>query len=202
MNKEIKNVVVYASASPDVDEIYYKTATELANIIVKEGFGIVYGGSRRGLMYACAGNVQNCGGRVVGVMPQKFVDLGFANPQDCTEFYVTKGMRERKAKLDELSDAVIAISGGFGTLEEISEMIVQKILGYNNKPIVFLNTNHFYDNLFEFFEQLIFERFAQTKVSYYYYLAQSPEEVIGYLKTYVPNELPKTVDDIYVKGNA
>ena len=74
MNKEIKNVVVYASASPDVDEIYYKTATELANIIVKEGFGIVYGGSRRGLMYACAGNVQNCGGRVVGVMPQKFVD--------------------------------------------------------------------------------------------------------------------------------
>ena len=104
--------------------------------------------------------------------------------------------------MDELSDGIIALPGGFGTLEEVSEMIVQKILGYNNKPIVFLNTNHFYDNLFEFFEQLIFERFAQTKVSYYYYLAQSPEEVIGYLKTYVPNELPKTVDDIYVKGNA
>ena len=189
MNKEIKNVVVYASASPDVDEIYYKTATELANIIVKEGFGIVYGGSRRGLMYACAGNVQNCGGRVVGVMPQKFVDLGFANPQDCTEFYVTKGMRERKAKLDELSDAVIAISGGFGTLEEISEMIVQKQWGYSNKPTVILNTNGFYDDLIRFFDKIINLHFAPEHSHNLYYVAKTPQEVIDYIKSYKYEEV-------------
>ena len=89
-----------------------------------------------------------------------------------------------KAKLDELSDAVVALAGGFGTLEELSEIIVQKQLGYNNKPIVILNTNNFYDKLNEFFEVIITEHFANENSRKLYYIANSPEEAISYIKNY------------------
>ena len=149
----IKNICVFASASNDLAEVYYKDAQKLGRLIAELGYGVVYGGSRRGLMYACAGAVKEAGGKVYGIMPEKLANIGLANPEDCDEFYVTKGMRERKAKLDELSDAVVAIAGGFGTLEEISEMITQKQLGYSNKPIVILNTNGLYNSLVDFFEK-------------------------------------------------
>ena len=115
--------------------------------------------------------------------------MGCANPEDCDEFILTKGMRERKAKLDELSDAVVAIAGGYGTLEELSELIVQKQLGYNNKPIVILNTDGFYDNLIMFFESIINRNFANEESRKLYYVAKTPSEVIEYIKSYQPEEI-------------
>ena len=100
--------------------------------------------------------------------------------------------------MDNNADAVIALAGGFGTLEEISEILDHKIIGYNTKPVIFLNTNGFYDKLFEFFEHIINENFARQGVRELYYLAQTPEEVIEYLKNYTPNEAPNSVEDIYV----
>lgn len=184
MTNPVKNICVFASASNDLAEVYYKDAQELGILIAQSGYGIVYGGSRRGLMYACAGAAKNAGGKVYGIMPQKLADIGLANPEDCDEFYVTKGMRERKAKLDELSDAVIAIAGGFGTLEEISEMITQKQLGYSNKPIVILNTNGLYNPLVEFFEKVIDQGFADNALRTVYYIANTPEDAIDYIKSY------------------
>ena len=181
----VKNICVYASASNDLDEIYYQSAQKLGQIIAKNNYGMVYGGSRRGLMYACAEAVKKSGGKVIGVMPEKLAEL-FGNPEDCDEFYITAGMRERKAKLDELSDAVIAIAGGFGTLEEISEMITQKQLGYSNKPTIILNTSGFYDNLIGFFNNIIEKRFAAEHSKLLYYVANTPEEAIEYIKTYKP----------------
>lgn len=184
----IKNICVYASSSNDLAEIYYKEAAELGNQIGSNGFNIVYGGSRRGLMYACAGAVKDSGGGVIGIMPEIFANPKFANPEDCDEFYVTSGMRERKALLDEKSEAVIALAGGFGTLEELSEMIVQKQLGYNKKPIVLLNTNGFYDSLISFFENIIKERFANSYSRELYYIAQTPQEAVEFIKNYIPSE--------------
>ncbi|MCQ2744603.1 MAG: TIGR00730 family Rossman fold protein [bacterium] len=180
----IKNICVFASASNDLAEVYYKDAQELGKLIAQKGFGIVYGGSRRGLMYACAGAVKEMGGKVYGIMPEKLANVGLANPEDCDEFYITKGMRERKAKLDELSDAVIAIAGGFGTLEEISEMITQKQLGYSNKPIVIMNTNGLYNHLIEFFEKIIEQGFADKELRKVYYVANSPEDALNYIENY------------------
>ncbi len=180
----IKNICVFASASNDLAEVYYKDAQELGKLIAQKGFGIVYGGSRRGLMYACAGAVKEMGGKVYGIMPEKLANVGLANPEDCYEFYITKGMRERKAKLDELSDAVIAIAGGFGTLEEISEMITQKQLGYSNKPIVIMNTNGLYNHLIEFFEKIIEQGFADKELRKVYYVANSPEDALNYIENY------------------
>lgn len=184
----LKNVCVFASSSDKLDEIFYKDASELGALLGKSGMNIVYGGSRLGMMYACAKGVKDNGGKVIAVMPERLYDFGVGNREDCDEFYLTSGMRERKAKMDELSDAVIAIAGGFGTLEEISEMIVQKQLGYNSKPIVILNTNGFYDDLIRFFETIISRNFAKAQTRDLYYIASTPTDVLEFLSGYVAQE--------------
>ena len=185
----IKNVCVFASSSNNLKECFYKDASELGKLLGQAGMNIVYGGSRLGLMYACASSVKANGGKICGVMPQKLKDFGVGNPEDCDNFILTSGMRERKAKMDEISDAVIALAGGFGTLEEISEMIVQKQLGYNNKPIILLNTDGFYNNLIKFFDEIITLNFAKESTRELYYIADSPELAINYLKSYNPQEI-------------
>lgn len=182
----IKNVCVFASASDNVDSIYYKDAELLGKELASSNYNLVYGGSHKGLMFACANSAKNNGSKIFGVMPKVFVDIGLANPEDCAGFYVTEGMRERKALLDNISDAVIAIAGGFGTLEELSEMIVQKQLEYNNKPIVILNTNNFYKHLLAFFEDTIIKKFAAEDSVSLYYVASTPKEAVEYIKNYKP----------------
>lgn len=188
----IKNICVFASSSQNLAPIYYQEAEHLGTLIGKSGRNIVYGGSRLGMMYACAKATKSNGGKIIGVMPEKLCNIvGVGNPEDCDDFFLTSGMRERKAKMDELSDAVIALAGGFGTLEELSEMIVQKQLGYNSKPIVLLNTNDFYSNLNNFFETIIKENFAKPSSRELYYIASNADEAINYLNSYnpVPYEL-------------
>ena len=179
----MKNICVFASSSNYLDEIYYKDAKELGQLIGQNRYNIVYGGSTLGLMWACASKVQQNGGKVYGVMPQRLVDMG-CRTDNCDEFFLAEGMRDRKAKMDEISDAVIALAGGFGTLEELAEMIVQKQLGYNKKPIVILNTNGFYDKLLEFFEVIIEEKFANKLSRELYYIAKTPQDAVDYIKNY------------------
>lgn len=101
--------------------------------------------------------------------------------------------------MDELSQALIALPGGFGTLEELSEMIVQKQLGYNQKAIVILNTNGFYDKLLDFFEEIINQKFANTKARNLYFVAQTPQEAVNYLKNYMPEDHAIKKEDIYAR---
>lgn len=183
----IKNVCVFASSSNNLDNEFYKASSEFGELLGLNGMNIVYGGSRLGSMYACASAVSKNGGKIIGVMPQRIYDFGVGNPEDCSEFYLTDGMRERKAKMDELSDAVVALAGGFGTLEEISEMIVQKQLGYNTKPIVILNTRGFYNHLIDFFQEIMDSKFAKSSSSELYYIAQTPSEAVEYLINYKPS---------------
>ncbi len=185
----MKNVCVFASSSNKLEQAFYNDAEKLGELLAKNGYNIVYGGSRLGMMYACARAVKQNGGKILGVMPQKLVEFGVANPNDCDEFFETVGMRERKAKMDAISDAVIALAGGFGTLEEISEMIVQKQLGYNSKPIILLNTNGFYDNLITFFETIMKNSFAKETARELYFIASTPEDAIKYLNNYIPKEI-------------
>jgi len=180
----MKNVCVFASSSNLLNPKFYEDASELGTLLGKNGLNIVYGGSRLGMMYACASKVKENGGNIIGIMPKRLYDFGCGNPEDCAEFILTEGMRERKAKMDELSDAVIALAGGFGTLEEVSEMIVQKQLGYNKKPIIFLNTEGFYDNLVKFFDSIISDGFAKKETKELYYLAETPKDALKYLLNY------------------
>ncbi len=198
MNNNIKRVCVFASSSNFLDEVYYEEAKELGKLLGQNNYDIVYGGSNLGLMWACASNVKEYGGKITGVMPEKLHNMGVFT-EGCDEFIITTGMRERKAKIDEISDAVITLAGGFGTLEEISEMIVQKQLGYNKKPIIILNTNGFYSKLNEFFEEIIEQKFANKNMRKIYYIAQTPAETIEYLKNYEPSSLDVDKNAIYAR---
>lgn len=189
MNK-IKNICVFASSSNYLEDVYYKDAKELGQLIGQNGYNIVYGGSTLGLMWTCASEVQNNGGKVIGVMPQRLADMG-CKTDNCDEFFMAVGMRDRKDKMDKISEAVIALAGGLGTLEELSEMIVQKQLGYNKKPIVILNTNGFYNKLLEFFDRIIEEKFANKMTRNLYYVAKTPQDAIDYIKNYQePDRIP------------
>ena len=183
MTNDIKTICIFASSSEKLDKIYYNDAYNLGVEIAKNNFNIVYGGSNLGLMGEVTQAAKSHGSEITGVMPEKLYNFGI-HPGDCTKFILTKGMRERKAKMDELSQALIAIAGGFGTLEELSEMLVQKQLGYNNKPIVILNTNGFYNNLINFFNDIINKNFAPKETSNLYYIAKTPKEAIEYIKNY------------------
>lgn len=198
MNNNIKRVCVFASSSNFLDEKYYGDAKELGKLLGQNNYDIVYGGSNLGLMWACASQVKEHGGKITGIMPEKLHNLGVFT-EGCDEFIITAEMRERKAKIDEISEAVIALAGGFGTLEELSEMIVQKQLGYNKKPIVILNTNGFYNKLNEFFEEIIEQKFANKNMRKIYFIAQTPTEAIEYLKNYEPSTLDVDKNAIYAR---
>lgn len=185
MTNQIKYVCVYSSSSDSLPEIYYKEAQLLGELMGKSGFNLIYGGSTLGTMGINAKAVKENGGKVIAVIPEKLHRI-CEQYEQCDNIYITKEMRERKAKMDELSDAVIALAGGFGTLEEISEMIVQKQLGYTDKAIIILNTNNFYNHLLNFFENMIGQNFANTDMHEACFIAQNPHEVINYLKNYKP----------------
>ena len=195
----IKNICVFASSSNYLEEAFYEDSRELGKLIGENGFNIVYGGSTLGMMWACAEQVKLNSGKVYGVMPQRLVDMG-CRTDNCDEFHLAAGMRDRKQKMDEISDAVVALAGGFGTLEELAEMIVQKQLGYNKKPIVILNTNGFYDKLLEFFDVIVEEKFANRISKELYFVAKTPQEAIDYIKTYKEPERVVSKHDIYARG--
>ena len=197
-NNNIKSVCVFASSSDFLEKSYYEDAASLGELLAAAGMDMVYGGSTLGLMWACANAVKSNGGKITGVMPQKLCDFGVSSKL-CDEFHLTTGMRERKAKMDELSDSLIALAGGFGTLEELAEMIVQKQLGYNNKAIVILNTNNFYDKLIEFFDVIISQNFCKCAPDGLYYVAQTPEDAVEYLKNYTPVFKALTREELYAK---
>ena len=168
----------------------------LGKLIGENGYNIVYGGSTLGMMWSCASMVKKYGGKVIGVMPEKLVEMG-CRTDNCDEFYTSPGMRERKAKMDEISDAVIAMPGGFGTLEEFSEMFVQKQLGYNKKALVLLNSHGFYDKLLEFFNTILYDKFANNYARDLIYVAKTPQEAISYINNYKMPDFTPSKHEIY-----
>lgn len=194
----IENVCVFASSCNYLEEVYYKDAKELGKLIAEAKIDLVYGGSCLGLMWACAEEVKENGGKLTGVMPEKLRDMDVYSDY-CDEFFVTPCMRSRKEKMDDLSQAVITLPGGFGTLEELSEMIVQKQLGYCNKPIVILNTNGFFDKMLLFFDEIINQKFAANKAAKLYFVANTPQEAVDYLKNYEPVDYSVKKEDIYAR---
>lgn len=179
----MKNICVFMSSSNNVEEKYYVCAKELGKLIAKNGFNLVYGAGSVGLMYEVAKNAQMNGAKVFGVIPKKLTGVG-VDYKECDEYFVTDCMRSRKDKMDRLSDAFIALAGGFGTLEEVLEIITSKQLGYHNKPIVFVNTDGFYNDLFNQFKKFYQEKFTKEQYKNLYFVANKPQEAIEYIKSY------------------
>lgn len=180
----MKNICVYCAATNDVREIFYKDAKEIGKLIAQNGYNLIYGGSKLGLMGAVSQSAQEHGGHVCGIMPKKIFEAISKDKGNVSEFILTEDIHERKNLLDSKSDAVITLAGGFGTLDELAEIIDLKKIGYNSKPIVILNTDGFYDNLITFFNKIIAENFAKPNANVIYYVANTPEDAINYIKNY------------------
>lgn len=180
-----KIICVYSSSSCTVNNIYFEAASKLGEGIALNGDTLLFGGGLIGLMGATAKAVHQFGGKVIGVIPEA-LNLKGVVYESCDELIVTKGIRERKAAMDSTSDAFIALPGGFGTLEEILEIISLKLLRYHNKPIIILNINGLYDKLLEQFENIISGQFAKEECRKLYFITDSVAAALNYIDTYIP----------------
>jgi hypothetical protein len=179
------NICVFSSSSNALAEVYVDEARELARLIGSSGFNLVNGGSNVGLMDVVTRVAGKNGAKTIGVIPEKLRDFNLAS-EHAHEIIVSGDMMERKAKMRDLSDAFIALAGGFGTLEEILEVVTLKQLGYHHKAIVFINTNGFYDDLFRQFEKSFEEKFAKESYRRLYFIASDAAEAIQFITNYKP----------------
>lgn len=182
-----KKICVYCSASSSLNPKYYDFAAQVGEKIAKNGFDMVYGGTVVGMMGVVANNVIKFGGEVTGVIPERIEEAHIGHP-NLAKVIVTKDMRTRKATMERLSDIFLVLPGGFGTLEEVSEMIVAKQLSLHTKPIVFINFDGFYDQLNAAFEKYYTEGFAKDEMRDVYYIANSIDDAFKYLDSYKVKE--------------
>ena len=147
------NITVYLGSNDGRDPALKKAVRELGYWIGRNHHTLIYGGSKRGLMGELAESVLMAGGKVIGVEPQFFIDDGFLH-EGITETISTETMAERRIKMMEMGDAYIALPGGIGTLDEISEVIVMAALGKHQKPCIIYNKNGYYDLLRGMFDRM------------------------------------------------
>jgi len=166
---------VYCASSDRLDPKYPAVAEELGREMVRRGWGLVYGGGRTGLMGAVARAVKESGGRVVGVIPE-FMKVRELAYDEADELVTVITMRERKLLMETRADAFVALPGGWGTLEEIAEILTLRQLDVVRKPCVFLNQDGFYDPLFRLFERMLaYNFFRPSNLELYRVAATVPE---------------------------
>ena len=179
----IKRVCIYCASSNRMDGIYSKDAELLGRLLGQKGINVINGAGVVGLMGILSDAVLSSGGTVTGVIPKFMVDKGLCHP-NLTEVIVTDTMHERKKKMADLSDAVIALPGGYGTMEELLEIITWRQLGIFTKPIIILNTLYYYNNLLWTLCQAVEKKFIREEHAQLWHEAKNPNEVIEILSTF------------------
>lgn len=186
----MKRVAVYCGASLGNSPVYQELTGRLGSWLVSQQLGLVYGGGDVGLMGTLADTVLSEGGEVIGVMPTFLVEREIAHPK-LTELIIVEGMHERKKKMMDLADAYIALPGGPGTLEEISEAISWARVGEHGNPCVLLNINGYYDLLAAFFDKMVAEGFLSQEDRDRILITDSLEEVDLFFSNHVPAAVRK-----------
>lgn len=173
-------ICVFASSSSRINNEYATAATSLGLLLARERINIVYGGGGIGLMGKLADAVLEHGGSITGVIPSFMKDEGWDH-SGVNEMIITSDMGERKKRMFAMADGVVALPGGVGTLEELTEAITLKQLGIFHGPIIILNTLNFYKSLIDFLEHMISGKFLRFEHKEIWKIADTPEEVIAYL---------------------
>lgn len=186
----MKNIAVYCSSSDILHKDYFDVAEKTGKVIGDNGYTLIYGGGKTGLMGKVAESTHNNKGKVTGVFPKIFIDKDLAY-EKADEFIITEDMYERKKTMAEKADAFIVLPGGFGTLEEVLDVITQKQLEIHKKPIVFINTRGYYNKLIEMFEVTYEENTAKTQHRDLYYVTDNIEDAFKHIKNYTPPILPQ-----------
>lgn len=156
----MKRICVYCGSSPGKSEAYRTAAHQLGQELVQAGIGLVYGGGSVGLMGVIANEVMDHGGEVIGVIP-KDLDFREVSNRALTDLRLVANMHERKALMAELSDGFIAMPGGYGTLDEMFEILTWSQLGLHEKPFGLFNVNNFYQPLLTFLDHVVEEQFIE-----------------------------------------
>ena len=175
-------ICVYSASSTQIDAAYVEAATRLGTLMGEQGINLVNGAGRMGLMAATADAVLAAGGEVTGVIPRFMVEQGWHH-QGMSQLMVVSDMHERKQTMARLSDAVIALPGGCGTLEELLEVITWKQLGLYLNPIIVLNTKGYFNPLLEMMKRAVDENFMHIQHAAIWRVAQTPEEAVEMLFT-------------------
>ena len=157
-------------------------------MIGEQGHTLINGGANVGLMEAVTVSAAKKGAKTIGILPERLIGRSLASV-NAHEVIITRDMQERKSRMREMSDAFIALPGGFGTLEEVLEVLTLRQLAYHTKPVVFINTNNFFKYLFKQFEVSFKELFAKELYRELYFPAGNPEEAMKYIHEYKPLEL-------------
>ena len=178
----ISKVCVFCASSHKIDKKYFDVAEQTANILVKNNITTIYGGGAVGLMGKLADTVIEKQGDIIGIIPSFMMDVEWGH-KNISKLIVVNDMHERKKKLIEGIDAIIVLPGGSGTLEETMEVITLKRLGKFTKPIIFLNTDGFYNHLFNFFDKMIEEKFMREEHRSMWTSVSFPEEIIMAINT-------------------
>lgn len=179
---QINSVCVYCASSTKIDPAYFDAASEMGRLLGERRIRVINGAGNIGLMRAVSDAALEAGGRVTGVIPRFMVEQGWHH-EGLTELVEVEDMHRRKQRMAELSDAVIALPGGCGTLEELLEIITWKQLGLYLNPIVILNTKHYFDPLLEMLRRAVDEQFMRPQHAAMWAVADTPAQAVELIYT-------------------
>jgi hypothetical protein len=190
----LKRIAVFCGSSLGTDSIYALQAHQLGKTLAKQNIELVYGGAKIGLMGAVADGALNGGGHVIGVLP-KFLRSKEIAHEGLTQLILVDNMHERKTKMNELCDGVIAMPGGFGTLEEFFEMLTWAQLGLHQKPIAILNVNGFYDSLISLTQTMVDKGLLKEVNQKMLLVSDNIDDLLNKMKNYVAPVVGKWINE-------
>jgi uncharacterized protein (TIGR00730 family) len=188
-----KSICVFCGSRPGSFDEYPRAAKSLGTLLGQLGIELVYGGGHVGLMGMLADSVLQAGGRVTGVIPRALHKKEIAHT-GITELIVVESMHQRKALMAEKAEAFIALPGGFGTFEELFEVVTWSQLGIHEKPVGLLNVRGYYDPVMQQLELAIAEGFVRAEHRSLLAIAEDPELLLQQMATYQPVHVPKWLD--------
>jgi len=174
------NVCVFCGSGSGINPVYSQTARRLGVLLGQSSVRLVYGGGNIGLMGILADSVMEAGGKVTGVIPTFLLDREVGH-SGISDLEVVESMHQRKRRMADLADAFIALPGGWGTLEELSEILTWKQLGLISQPVILLNTNHFFDPLLDQMRLMVKEGFLQAGNFSLLHVENTPEKILSLL---------------------
>lgn len=186
----LNNIAIFCGSSNGANESYVKAANDMGKFLALTNRKLIYGGAKVGCMGELANASLTYHGHVIGVIPQKLVDVEIAH-EDINELHTVADMHERKAKMAELADGFIALPGGAGTLEEWFEVFTWLQLGYHKKPCGFLNINGFYDPLISMLENTVKEGFMKKSYLDLIIIDPNPKSLIEKMEAFEMNSISK-----------
>ena len=195
----MRSICVYCGSNSGSKPVYSERAMRLGERIAREGLQLVYGGGNVGLMGVVADAVLQAGGEVVGVIPEQLVNWEVAH-KGLTRLEVVGSMHERKMRMFDLADAFVALPGGFGTLDEMFEMLTWRQLGIGDKPCAFLDVDGFYQPLVAMIDHMVQERFLHAAQRADLWHGEDIDAMFAWMRDYAPASASKWLDEKHRKS--